>query len=147
MTGVDLDETAIDAAQRNANLNQCRIRFVHADAFAYMRDMQRNGRQYRVVILDPPKLIRGRKEYDEGLKKYLDLNRLAVSLVEPGGILLTCSCSGLLNADEFTKTVRAATGDRPARLLFRTGASPDHPVAMSALEGEYLKCLWLQVDR
>lgn len=146
VTAVDLDEEAIKHARRNAQLNKAGIKFVHADAFAYMRDMQRNGKQFGVVVLDPPKLIHSREEQAEGQQKYFDLNRLAASLLAPGGILLTCSCSGLFGVDEFTRTVRAATSDRQPRLLLRTGAGPDHPVSLGSLEGEYLKCLWLQAQ-
>lgn len=144
--GVDLDEQAVALARRNANLNQAKIRFVHADSFSFMRDMQRNGRTFEVVVLDPPKLIRGRDEYDEGARKYYDFNRLAASLVAPGGMLVTCSCSGLMSADEFTRTVTAAVPfDRSPQLLARTGAASDHPVALNAPESEYLKCLWLRL--
>lgn len=145
VTGVDLDEEAVALARRNARLNKSSIKFVHADAFAYMRDMQRNGRKYDVVVLDPPKLIRHRDEETEGRNKYFDLNQLAASLVAPGGMLLTCSCSGLLSLEDFTLTVRAAVAERSPRLLFRSGAGPDHPVPLNCLETEYLKCLWLQL--
>lgn len=146
ITAVDLDEEALRLARRNAQLNKAGIKFVHADAFAYMRDMQRNGRTYDVVVLDPPKLIRGRDETAEGQSKYFDLNRLASGLVAPGGILLTCSCSGLLSMEDFTRTVRAAAVERSPRLLLRSGAAPDHPVSLSCLDTEYLKCLWLQME-
>jgi len=146
ITAVDLDEEAIRLARRNAQLNKASIKFVHADAFAYMRDMQRNGKTYDVVILDPPKLIRSRDEAAEGQSKYFDLNKLAAPLVNSGGLLLTCSCSGLFSMDELTRTVRAACGDRRPQLLLRTGAAADHPVALSSLESEYLKCLWLRMD-
>jgi len=146
VTAVDLDEEAIKFARRNAQLNKARIKFVHADAFAYLRDMQRNARRYDVIILDPPKLIHGRDEAAEGQSKYFDLNKLAAPLVTAGGLLLTCSCSGLFSMDEFTRTVRAACGERRPQLLQRTGASADHPVAFSSLESEYLKCLWLRMD-
>lgn len=145
VTGVDLDEEAIEFAKKNAQLNQAKVKFVHADAFAYMRDMQQNGRKYEVVILDPPKLIRGQSEHHEGQNKYFDFNQLAATLVKPGGLLLTCSCSGLLSMNDFTMTVRAATSDRNPRLLYRTGAGADHPVQMSCLDTEYLKCLWLEM--
>jgi 23S rRNA (cytosine1962-C5)-methyltransferase len=147
VTGVDLDEQAIEVAKKNAKLNQAKVRLVHADSFAYMRDMQRNGKTFDVLVLDPPKLIRSREEYEEGNRKYYDFNRLASSLVAPGGMLVTCSCSGLLSAEEFTKTVTAAVPfDRSAQLLQRTGAAPDHPVAMNVPETEYLKCLWLRLN-
>lgn len=144
VTGVDLDETAIAAAKRNANLNHAKVRFVHADAFAYMRDMQRNGTQFEVVVLDPPKLIMSRDGYEEGQRKYYDFNRLAASLVAPGGMLVTCSCSGLMPTEEFIKTVTAAVPfNRQPRMLARTGAAPDHPVALNCPETEYLKCIWM----
>ncbi len=146
VTSVDLDEEAIRLARRNAQLNKGSIKFVHADAFAYMRDMQRNGRTYDVLILDPPKLIRGRDEAAEGQSKYFDLNKLAASLVAPGGLLLTCSCSGLLSMEQFTMTVRAATSERRPQLLARTGAALDHPISLGQLETEYLKCLWLRME-
>jgi 23S rRNA (cytosine1962-C5)-methyltransferase len=146
ITAVDLDEEAIKLARRNAQLNKASVKFIHADAFSYMRDMQRNGRTFNVVILDPPKLIHGREEAADGQSKYYDLNKLAMTLVAPGGLLLTCSCSGLFSMDDFTRTVRAAAGDRRPRLLRRSGAAPDHPVSLGSLESEYLKCLWLQMD-
>jgi 23S rRNA (cytosine1962-C5)-methyltransferase len=145
VTGVDLDEEAVASARRNAQLNGASIRFVHADAFAYMRDMQRNGQRFDVIVLDPPKLIRQRSEDREGRNKYFDLNQLAASLVAPGGLLVTCSCSGLLSMEDFTLTVRAATAERNPQLLHRTGGGADHPVALNCLETEYLKCLWLHV--
>lgn len=146
VTGVDLDEQAIDVARRNAKFNKAKARFIHADAFAYMRDMQRNGKTFDIVVLDPPKLIRSRDEFEEGNRKYYDFNRLASSLVGSEGMLVTCSCSGLLQAEEFTKTVTAAVPfNRTPQLLQRTGAAPDHPVALNTPESEYLKCLWLRL--
>jgi len=147
VTGVDLDEQAVAVARENAKLNRAQVRFVHADAFAYMRDMQRNGRRYDVVVLDPPKLIRTRDEMESGQRKYYDLNRLAMQLVAPGGWLVTCSCSGLMGVREFQQTVGSALpGARSAQILFRTGAAPDHPIALHCPETEYLKALWLRLD-
>ncbi|WP_437201924.1 class I SAM-dependent rRNA methyltransferase [Planctomicrobium sp. SH664] len=146
VTAVDLDEEAVKLARRNAQLNKASIKFVHADAFAYLRDMQRNERQFDVIILDPPKLIRNRDEAGEGQNKYFDLNKLAGTLVKRGGILLTCSCSGLFSMDEFFRTTRAAVTERQPRLLLRSGAAPDHPVSLACPETEYLKCLWLQME-
>jgi 23S rRNA (cytosine1962-C5)-methyltransferase len=147
VTGVDLDEKAIALARDNANANQVRPTLVHADAFGYMRQMAQNGRTFGVVALDPPKLIPSRLDVAPGKRKYFDLNVLAMRLVEPGGMLLTCSCSGLLPADEFVILLRAAArqAGRSAQLLALTGASPDHPVGLDALEGSYLKAAWLRM--
>jgi 23S rRNA (cytosine1962-C5)-methyltransferase len=147
VTGVDLDEKAVAMAKENANLNQVRMKLVHSDAFNYMRQMGVDARSFGVVVLDPPKLIASRLEMDEGRKKYLDLNTLAMGLVEPGGLLLTCSCSGLLPSEEFLGIIRSAgrRAGRSARVLAMTGAGADHPVGLEAPEGSYLKAVWLLV--
>ena len=147
VTCVDLDEKAVALARDNANANQVRPQFVHADAFGYMRQMVSNGRTFDAVVLDPPKLIPGRLDISSGKRKYFDLNVLALNCVEPGGILLTCSCSGLLPAEEFLILLRAAArkAGRSVQVLAVTGAAPDHPVGLEALEGSYLKAVWLRV--
>ncbi len=162
VTGVDLDEEPIRLARENAGLNQVRINFVTSDVFTYMRDMLRNKQQYDIVVLDPPKLIRTRDEFDEGRRKYLDLNRLAMQLVRPGGLLLSCTCSGLLDEVEFLKLLRAAAWQagpvgestaqgrpqheaRSLQILEKSGAAADHPVASNCPEGEYLCAVWMRV--
>lgn len=149
VTSVDLDEVAIAQAKRNANLNQARLKFVHADAFAYVRQMQQNGETWDVVVLDPPKFIFTRDEHGnwEGRQKYEDLNQLAISLVKPGGIFVTCSCSGLLSLEDFEAHVIRGAHRLNRRLQFfdRTGPGPDHPVFSNCLESRYLKVLWARV--
>ena len=147
VTCVDLDEKAVALAKENGHANQVRLDTVHADAFGYMRQMGANGRTYGVIVLDPPKLIADRDEVAPGKRKYFDLNVLAMKLVEPGGILVTCSCSGLLPAADFLGILRAAArmAGRPARLLALTGAAADHPVALETPEGAYLKVAWLRM--
>jgi 23S rRNA (cytosine1962-C5)-methyltransferase len=162
VTGVDLDEDPLVVARENANLNQARARFVQADAFAYLRDLIRNGRQFDVVILDPPKLIRSRMELEEGTRRHFAMNRLAMRVVRPGGLLLSCSCAGLLPESEFMQLLIAAsrsTGDdlvpataagtqaapRTLQFLQKTGAAPDHPVISNCPETEYLKAAWMIV--
>jgi len=157
VTGVDLDAEPLATAKKNADINQTRVRFVQSDAFAFMRDMLRIGRQYDVVVLDPPKLIRSRLELEEGSHKHFDLNRLAIQLVKPGGILLTCSCAGLLDDESFHGIVRSAakaTGfddsgsplpPRTLQILHSHGAAPDHPVVAHCPETGYLKSIWARV--
>lgn len=147
VTGVDLDEEAVALARRNANLNEVRVQHVHADAFSYLRQMQQNQRRFDVVVLDPPKFVPAREEMDEGLRKYLDLNTLGMSVVERGGLLLTCSCSGLVTGKVFRETVQAAANrlQRPMQIVERTGAGPDHPVMANCPESEYLKALWVRM--
>lgn len=159
VTGIDLDEAPLQTARQNATLNLVRqIKFTQADAFGYMRDMLRAGKQYDMVVLDPPKLIRNRAEIEEGTRKHFDLNRLAMQLVKPGGLMLTCSCAGLLGESEFTRIVRAAArsaflpselNSQPAprnmQILARSGAASCHPVSANCPESEYLKSLWLRL--
>lgn len=157
VTGVDIDEEPLALATKNANMNQVRVRFVQSDAFAFMRDMQRINRQYDIVVLDPPKLIRNRAEIEEGSKKHADLNRLAMQLVKPGGLMLSCSCAGLLEETDFVQMIRAAAKasgfdaagvpkpPRNVQILSRHGAASDHPVAVHCPETEYLKSIWMRV--
>jgi 23S rRNA (cytosine1962-C5)-methyltransferase len=149
VTGVDLDEKAIDQARHNANLNQTRVNWVHADVFSYARQMAQNDRQWDVVISDPSKLIASRDEekFEEGRRKYQDLNRLAIGLVAPGGLFLTCSCSGLVSMDDFEQWViySAHRQGRRLQIIERTGAGADHPVLSNCLESRYLKAIWARI--
>ncbi len=150
VTAVDLDEKAIAQAQRNANLNQVRgIDWVHTDAFSYVRTLIRTDvPRWDVVVLDPPKLVHSRDEIEEnGRQKYEDLNRLALELVLPGGLFLTCSCSGLVSPMEFEQIVIKAAHRAKRRLQFldATGPGADHPVMSNCPEGRYLKALWARV--
>lgn len=145
VTAVDLDEKAIAQGKRNANLNgQARISWTHCDAFSFMRQMQRNERQWDLVNLDPPKLIFSKEQQAEGMKKYEDLNQLACTLVKPGGIMATYSCSGQLSAEEFEDmAIRSAhRAGRRLQILDRTGAGADHPVMSNCPESRYLKAIW-----
>ncbi len=147
VTAVDLDESAIAIAKENANLNQTRINFVHADAFPYLRQLIANGRRFDAVVLDPSKLALSRDEVDDALRKYYDLNLLAMQVVRPSGVLLTCSCSGLVAPHVFLDTVHRAAkrANRSLQLFEQTGAGPDHPVMLNCPESAYLKALWLRV--
>ena len=126
-----------------------------------MRDMLANGTQFDVVVLDPPKLIRSRAEIEVGTRKHFELNRLAMRLVKPGGILLSCTCAGLLPEPEFIRLLASAAqqsgpviqpardgraarhGARTMQIIARTGAAPDHPVVSHCLETDYLNAAWM----
>jgi 23S rRNA (cytosine1962-C5)-methyltransferase len=143
ITAIDLDETAVAMAKRNANLNSAKIKFTHADAFTWLRTMIENGRTWDLVIADPPKFIHGRED-ELGIAKYADLNKLALQLVAPAGLFVTCSCSGQLGAGEFERIVITSAHRRDLRLqtFDRTGAGPDHPTLSNYPESRYLKVLW-----
>jgi 23S rRNA (cytosine1962-C5)-methyltransferase len=146
ITAIDLDETAVAMAKRNANLNSAKIKFTHADAFTWLRTMIENGRTWDLVIADPPKFIHGRED-ELGIAKYADLNKLALQLVAPAGLFVTCSCSGQLGAGEFERIVITSAHRRDLRLqtFDRSGAGPDHPTLSNYPESRYLKVLWSRV--
>lgn len=147
VTGVDLDEKAVEQARRNARLNRVNTRFAHADAFPWVRDAIRTGKQYDVVMCDPPRFISSQDEVEEGRGKYFDLNRLAMQVVAPGGIFVTCSCSGLIAPEDFSRLiVGAIPPGRFGQIIARTGAGPDHPVASNCPETEYLKAIWMRLS-
>ncbi|MEY4326320.1 MAG: hypothetical protein RIS24_2491, partial [Verrucomicrobiota bacterium] len=148
-TGVDMDEAAIAMSKRNANLNQVRVSWVDCDAFSYARQMRDNGEQWDVVILDPPKLVHSRDDEDaaEGRQRYEDLNGLGMVITRLGGLLVTCSCSGMISAEEFEDIVirMSIRTRRRLQILDRTGPGEDHPVMSNCPESRYLKVIWARV--
>jgi 23S rRNA (cytosine1962-C5)-methyltransferase len=147
VVGVDLDEQALALARQNAGLNQVRIRFVQADLFPWLRDAIAGGQRFDVVVLDPSKQTRDREEVGVALKRYLDMNRLAMQAVAPGGMLLTCSCTGLVGEGDFLETLRRAAwqAGRTVQVLRVGGAGADHPFLVHIPEGRYLKAVFCRV--
>jgi 23S rRNA (cytosine1962-C5)-methyltransferase len=148
VVGLDLDEQAIEMAKQNAKLNGAQIRYVQADLFAWLRDVIPNGERFDVVILDPAKLTRDRETVDQALRKYCDMNRLAMQVVSPGGVLLTCSCTGLVSEADFLESVRRAAwqAGRNVQVFKIAGAAADHPFLLSVPEGRYLKAVFCRVE-
>lgn len=111
------------------------------DVFDVLEDFARAGRRFGMVVLDPPAFAKSRKTVDQALLGYQRLARLGLRVLEPGGILVACSCSGLVPEDEFRAAVhRASRQERRAlRLIDASGASPDHPVHPAMPETRYLK--------
>jgi len=141
--GVDGSGPAISSAQRNAERNQLsNVSFEKADCFDYLKARVDAGDKYDAIVLDPPKFTKSRRTIDEALRAYFHINRHATQLLRPGGILVTCSCSGNVSREEFLMMllgVSQKTG-RDLRMLEQRGAAPDHPVSATCLENEYLKC-------
>jgi 23S rRNA (cytosine1962-C5)-methyltransferase len=148
VTGVDLDEQALALARQNAGLNQVRVRFVQSDLFPWLRDMIAQGQRWDVVVLDPAKQTRDREEVPVALKRYLDMNRLALQAVAPGGLFLTCSCTGLVSEYDFLDTVRRAAwqAGRTVQVLQLRGAGGDHPFLIHVPESRYLKAVFCRVE-
>jgi 23S rRNA (cytosine1962-C5)-methyltransferase len=149
VVGLDLDEDILALAERNARLNQAKIRFVQADLFAWLRDAAAHRREpFDVVVLDPAKLTRDREQVIPALKKYLDMNKLALAAVKPGGIFLTCSCTGLVSEEQFLDMLRRAAfyARRTLQVLKVSGAGPDHPWLAHVPESRYLKAAFCRVE-
>lgn len=146
--GVDLDEAAIAAATENARRNGSpgNLRFTHADAFDYLRDTPDDA--WDLIVCDPPKFAPKRADLEAAMARYEDLNALVFRKVARGGLVLSCSCSGLVDETGFLQmlTRAARRADREARVVELAGAAPDHPWSLSYPEGRYLKCAWLAVD-
>jgi 23S rRNA (cytosine1962-C5)-methyltransferase len=146
--GLDLDEQALEMAKQNAKLNGAQIRYVQADLFTWLRDVIPNGERFDVVVLDPAKLTRDRESVDQALRKYCDMNRLALQVVAPGGVFLTCSCTGLVSEAEFLESVRRAAwqAGRTLQVFKVSGAASDHPFLLQVPEGRYLKAVFARVE-
>jgi 23S rRNA (cytosine1962-C5)-methyltransferase len=145
---VDTSAKAAALARANAELNGAANVTVEAvDAFEKLDALAAAGERFGMVILDPPKFARSRSTVDDALRAYHRINRVAVGLLEPGGILVTCSCSGSVSRDDFLQMLSgvAQRSARPIQLLECRGAAADHPVSASCLEGEYLTCVIARV--
>lgn len=122
--------------------------FVRADVFEDLRTRVAAGETWDAIVCDPPAFAKKKADVDRAARGYKDVNRLAMRLLAPGGILLTCSCSGLVDATLFQQIVFAAELESGSALslIARQGAGPDHPVSLDCPEGEYLKGMWLVRD-
>lgn len=145
LTLVESSRTALGLARQNLALNGAddRAELVQGDVFDVLRLLRNEGRRFGMVILDPPKFARTRAQVDQALRGYKDINMLAMALLEPKGILATFSCSGGVDARQFTTAVSWAglDAERNVQILRRLGQPEDHPVLTSVPESEYLKGL------
>jgi 23S rRNA (cytosine1962-C5)-methyltransferase len=148
VTGIDLDEGILEVAQKNARLNDAKVRFVQADLFPWLREAQQRGQQWDVVVLDPAKMTRDREQVIPALKKYLDMNKLALSVLKPGGVFLTCSCTGLVSEEQFLDMLRRAAfyAGRTVQVIKVAGAGADHPFLAHVPESRYLKAVFCRVE-
>ena len=146
--GVDLDEEPLDRAAMAAQANELAVEFVHADAFDFLRALRTEREKPGLVVVDPHKIVKTRMQLDAGLKRYSDMNALALEVVRPGGVVATFSCSGLVDLPTFLGTVfqAARRAGREIRLLQTLGAGPDHPQRPDFSRSRYLKGALLAVD-
>ncbi len=146
VTNADLSELALATALKNAELNQLdltKIENVKFDVFKLLRQYREQGKQFDMVILDPPKFAESKAQLMGACRGYKDINMVAMQIVKPGGLLLTFSCSGLMEDSLFQKIVADAALDAKRDCLFieKLSQDSDHPVASFYPEGSYLKGL------
>ncbi|MGO9112345.1 MAG: class I SAM-dependent rRNA methyltransferase [Thermoguttaceae bacterium] len=146
--GFDSSQRAVTQARANAERNGlCNVRFESGDAFDTLHALKTAGERFDGLVLDPPKFARSRGGVEDALRAYARLNRLAIDVLAPGGILVTCSCSGHVTRDDFffmLVSVAQQSG-RDIQVLEQRGASADHPVSATCPETEYLKCFICRV--
>ncbi len=151
VTAVDSSRPALEMAERNEQLNRQHhaheIEWIEANAFDLLKDYAAEGRQYDTIVLDPPAFAKTRRDLDGALRGYKELNLRAVKMLRPGGLLVTCSCSYHVREEDFVDVVRSAAVDarRTLRLLDKRAQAKDHPILLTVLETQYLKCLLLLV--
>lgn len=146
--GVDGSEQAVDLANQNAQRNGLtQARFERADVFKYLEDAARARQKFELVILDPPKFARNQSAIDTALAGYRRLEALSFLLLEPGGLLVTCCCSGVIKPEQFEDILGqvATEAKRSVQILERHGQPADHPIALACPETQYLKCLVTRV--
>jgi len=147
---IDQSATAGERCLRNAERNGVadRVRFVRANAMHDLRTRSMEKEVYDLVIVDPPAFAKRKQEIEGATRGYRELNRRAMSLLRPGGVLVSVSCSHNVDRELFHRTLAQAAlaGSREARLIESLGAAPDHPVLLSLPESEYLKCAVMRID-
>ncbi|MGH9576780.1 MAG: class I SAM-dependent rRNA methyltransferase, partial [Terriglobales bacterium] len=147
VTAVDSSRPALEAAEQNAGLNSealggSEIEWIEANAFDLLRDYADAGRQYDTIVLDPPPFARSKRTLEAALRGYKELNLRALKMLQPGGILVTCSCSYRVSESDFQDMLASTASDahRRVRILEKHSQSKDHPVVLSIPETSYLKC-------
>ena len=146
---VDSSQLALDFAQANARRNGAAIEPLRADAFAALQALTKQGERFDLVVLDPPAFIKRKKDIPQGQAAYRKLNQLALGLLADEGLLVSCSCSYHLAADELLNAIQSAArhSARFVQVLESGGQSPDHPLHPAIPETRYLKAFFCRVTR
>ncbi|MDQ2921633.1 MAG: methyltransferase domain-containing protein, partial [Acidobacteriota bacterium] len=146
--GIDISAEAIKAASRNAQLNNAaNVEFREANVFDALREMEAAGERFDTIVLDPPAFAKNRASVKPAVRGYKEINLRAIKLLNPGGVLITCSCSYHMSEQMFLEIIAEAANDAHRRLQLvekRTQAS-DHPILLGVPETYYLKCVIARV--
>jgi 23S rRNA (cytosine1962-C5)-methyltransferase len=148
--GIDISDNAVEQANRNARLNNLDsiVKFEAANAFDVLKQWSRDGRQYDVVMLDPPAFTKSRETIQKAITGYKEINLRGMKLIRPGGFLVTSSCTSLVSPDLFLQIIAMAAKDARRKIrqvVFQT-QSADHPIIREIENTQYLKFLIVQVQ-
>ena len=152
VTAVDISREVLEVAEQNEQLNagtlKSEIEWIEGNAFDLMKDYATAGKQYDVIVLDPPAFAKSKKHLESALRGYKELNLRALKMLRPGGVLVTCSCSFAVSEDDFLSVLTEAAQDahRSVRILEKRTQAMDHPILLGVLETYYLKCFVLSVS-
>jgi 23S rRNA (cytosine1962-C5)-methyltransferase len=148
VTAVDVSEPVIESARRNAELNGVtNVEFVAANAFDLLRDYDDAGERFDMIVLDPPAFAKNRGAVEAALRGYKEINLRALRLLNPGGVLITCSCSYHVGEELFLDMLAEAARDagRAVQIVEKRAQSRDHPILLTVPETYYLKCVVARV--
>lgn len=146
--GLDISADAVRAAQKNAELNGVNnVTFAEANVFDALREMEAEGRRFGTIVLDPPAFAKNRGSVRAAARGYKEINLRALKMLEPGGILVTCTCSYHMSEEMFLEIVRGAAVDarRRLQLIEKRAQASDHPILFGVPETYYLKCVIARV--
>ena len=146
--GIDISADAIAAAQRNADLNGAsKVEFRAANVFDALREFEANGERFDTIVLDPPAFAKNRASLSSAARGYKEINLRALKLLNPGGVLVTGTCSYHVSEEIFLDIIADAALDarRRVQLVEKRGQSSDHPVLLGVPETHYLKCVIARV--
>ncbi|HBB93790.1 MAG TPA: class I SAM-dependent rRNA methyltransferase [Blastocatellia bacterium] len=146
--GIDISSDAVAAAERNAKLNNAQnVTFRVANVFDALREMETAAERFDTIILDPPAFTKSRETVKSGARGYKEINLRALKLLNPGGVLVTCTCSYHMSEQMFLDIIAGAALDahRRVQIVEKRGQSSDHPVLLGVPETHYLKCAIVRV--
>jgi 23S rRNA (cytosine1962-C5)-methyltransferase len=149
VTALDISREMLEVAEQNEKLNAAahrqEIEWIEANAFDLLKDYAASGRQYDLIVLDPPAFAKSKKHLEAAMRGYKELNLRAMRMLKPGGALVTCTCSSAVSEQDFWAMLTEAAQDahRPMKLVEKHTQAKDHPVLLGVPETYYLKCFVL----